>query len=206
MLAALGLLLAFSAPPVSLDVPPVRGAMNWTRDARFGSDPMDCGGAPLCGVVALETGLGDGNYNHSAPTVHGLWPETNPYGNSKCIHPGDSSNPTKVYSCYQGDSPSDQLSFEIHEWGKHGSCAGVSDCDDFFGQICSLVAAPLEVMTAARKKGGKLRAIADAVTKAGYTVFATDTANSQVQVATCAGADGKWQFADPSQFGTVCAS
>jgi hypothetical protein len=36
---------------------------------------MDCGNAPLCGVLALETGLGSGAYAHDTPAVHGLWPE-----------------------------------------------------------------------------------------------------------------------------------
>ena len=46
---------------------------------------MDCEGAPLCGVLTLETGLGNGPYAHDSPSVHGLWPEVNKYGSSQCI-------------------------------------------------------------------------------------------------------------------------
>ena len=52
---------------------------------------MDCGGAPLCGVLTLETGLGPGAYRHDFVSVHGLWPETGRYGSSRCITPSSSS-------------------------------------------------------------------------------------------------------------------
>ena len=34
---------------------------------------MDCGGAEVCGVLTIETGLGPDVYN--ATGVHGLWPQ-----------------------------------------------------------------------------------------------------------------------------------
>ena len=48
---------------------------------------MDCGTAPVCGVLTLETGWGGGLYGHDTPTVHGLWPQVPPYGNSACLLP-----------------------------------------------------------------------------------------------------------------------
>ena len=47
-----------------------------TPGERSGNAYMDCGTAPLCGVLVLETGFGSGNYKHQEPGVHGLWPET----------------------------------------------------------------------------------------------------------------------------------
>lgn len=207
MLSLLPLIaLAFSVPqPLATNA-----TTNATQREGWGGSTggsMDCGGAPLCGVIVLETGLGSGNYKHDSPCVHGLWPQVKPYGTSQCKKPsGSAANPTKVYTCYNTqDSPSDSLSFEIHEFGKHGTCAGIIDADDFFGQICDLAKAPLKVVASSRKVGGDLTAMAAAVTKAGYTVFDTDAGNSQLQLSGCAGSDGKWQFADPGQFASICS-
>ena len=85
---------------------------------------MDCGGTAVCGVLTLESGLGKGVYA-GKPGVHGLWPEVGSYGTSQCVAPSSSTaSPTKVYSCYD-TGESGQLSFETHEWTKHGVCAGV---------------------------------------------------------------------------------
>jgi len=160
---------------------------------------MDCGtGVPLCGVLVLETGYGSGHYEHSAPVVHGLWPQTSPYGNSACIAPDDSSDLTKILNCY------DDLGFQQHEWGKHGVCAGVVDAADFFGQICSLAAAPLEVMAGVKAQGGDLSAMKTAVTNAGYPVYDLDSGNSQVELSACAGADGRWLIGAVADFPTLC--
>ena len=49
---------------------------------------MVCGdGVALCGVLTLQTGLGEGVYGHPTPSVHGLWPEVAPYGTSACAKP-----------------------------------------------------------------------------------------------------------------------
>lgn len=169
---------------------------------------MECGGAPLCGVVVLETGLGSGHYRHDTPVVHGLWPEVGSYGSSKCIAPRSSStDPSDVYSCYSqhGTSKEDLLSFERHEWDKHGRCAGVQDADDFFEQLCKLTKAPLAVMMTARKAGHvDLSGYAQRLSQAGYPVFSTDERNMQVELAACAGSDGKWVLAKPDDFGSTC--
>ena len=57
-----------------------------------------------------------------------------------------------MYSCYadnNGHDSNDIVSFESHEWEKHGECAGVEDAKDFFTQVCKLAEEPLQIM----KKG-----------------------------------------------------
>ena len=61
---------------------------------------MDCDGAPLCGVLVLETGLGRGAYSHDAPRLHGLWPETGKYGSSNCVAPKQIQAPERLLACY----------------------------------------------------------------------------------------------------------
>ena len=120
-----------------------------TAPAPVRDNPMDCGDAYLCAAIALETGLGSGNYKHDTPVVHGLWPETGSHGSSRCIAPsGSTDDPTKVFSCYdqKDHTTADNLDFERHEWDKHGRCAGVVDATDFFDQLCNLSAAPLKVI------------------------------------------------------------
>jgi hypothetical protein len=127
-------------------------------------------------------------------TVHGLWPETGSYGTSKCVAPSVSkADPTKVYSCYKtGESTAGQLSFETHEWEKHGWCAGVKDVDDFFNQICGLAAKPTVAMAAVKT----LDEMKKAVVSAGYEVFSVDTANDQLQLSACLdSASGQWKLA-----------
>ena len=171
---------------------------------------MDCKGAPLCGVLVLETGLGSGNYHHDAVAVHGLWPETGSYGSSQCIKPSSSRmDPSKVYSCYEqdGQSKDDLISFETHEWEKHGSCAGVEDAEDFFSQVCGLAREPLQQMAQTKSSGTTdLDEYAKDLRGAGYPVFATDSGNSQVELSCCAGSDGQWVLANTSDFGSKCGA
>ena len=57
---------------------------------------FSCGdGVEVCGVLVLESGLGSGTYHHDHPTVHGLWPQVSPYGDSECIAPEDKTSPSK---------------------------------------------------------------------------------------------------------------
>jgi hypothetical protein len=166
---------------------------------------MDCGSAPLCGVLVIESGLApSGTYHQDLPGTHGLWPETGSYGTSQCIAPsGSTADPTKVYSCYENDG-SGLVSFEAHEWQKHGQCAGVRDEADFFTQVCSMSTQPISIMTTSKKQGGDLNAMASALRSAGYPVFDLDTTNYQVYLAACAGYDGRWKLAETSQFSSVC--
>lgn len=174
------------------------------------SESMDCGtGVELCGVLTLESGYGSGNYEHPEPVVHGLWPEVGNYGSSQCLEPADFSDPSVVYTCYdqRGETESQCLSFEQHEWDAHGVCAGATDAADFFSQVCALSTAPLAVMNATRydtSGATDLAAMADALTDAGYSVFTVDTSNAQVGLAACAGPDAKWVLAAVADFPTVC--
>ena len=151
---------------------------------------MDCGGAPLCGVLALETGLGTGNYAHDAPAVHGLWPEVDQYGSSQCIRPSSDAPPKRLYSCYATEaSAGQQVAFESYEWKKHGVCAGTRDESDFFEQVCALSRGPLSTMSKERNAGTRdLSTYARRVEAAGYDVYAKDERTSQLELSACAGA------------------
>lgn len=166
---------------------------------------MDCGTVALCGVLALESGMGPGAYNHAAPSVHGLWPENGAYGTSECVRPASSADPTGVYTCYAASSDDDDvMSFEIHEWEKHGLCAGVHDADDFFTQVCSLARDPVAIMTTVRENGGDLLAMQSAVEDSGYEVFQVDTSNSQLYLSACATPDNLWKLSPVDDFATAC--
>lgn len=174
------------------------------------SDSMTCGsGVSLCGVLVLESGYGSGNYEHTLPTVHGLWPEVSPYGDSDCVAPTvSSSDPTNVAYCYtpMDDNPEDDgVWFEDHEWSTHGICAGVQDADDFFQQVCDLSAAPLALMTPLKEDGQSLTAMAGNLTAEGYPVWDTDTSESQLYISVCA-KDGTWVIAPEDNFAEVCGS
>ena len=174
-----------------------------------GREKMDCEESHLCGVLALETGNGTGYYEHTEVSVHGLWPETNEYGTSKCIAPSDATEPSIVYSCYTAtfdDAVDDyhQLEFEQHEWDSHGVCAGVEDAEDYFMQVCTLSAPPLAYMQTLKEANATLEEMAADLEKAGYEVFYTDSLNSQIMLSACAPPSGKWVLAPQANFSSVC--
>ena len=178
-------------------------------DVVVAADYMDCGGAPLCGVLTLETGLGRGPYQHDKPSLHGLWPETGQYGSSSCVSPTVSAAaPSQLYPCYEsGDAAMRQLEFEGYEWKKHGVCAGVRDADDYFRQACRLSEDPLRLLAAERASGAiEMRTYARRLVAEGYAVFGIDGRNGQLELAACAGADGQWVLSQPSDFGVRCAT
>jgi len=165
-----------------------------------GAPYMDCGSAPLCGVMVLESGYGTSKYHHNEPCVHGIWPETGNYGSSSCIKPQSSQDPSTTASCY------DDISFMTHEWEKHGTCAGVADADNFFSQVCSLSSAPLSVMSPLKEAGKTLQDMASALKADGYPVYYVDNGpDSQVYLSVCSSGNGQWQVADVSEFSNVCA-
>lgn len=165
---------------------------------------MDCKGTKVCGILTLESGIGSGVYAHKSPCVHGLWPQVKPYGNSACVAPSSSKTaPAQVYSCYEGNSSSAQLDFERHEWGKHGTCAGVKDVDDYFTQICALAADPLKIMDAASPR--TLHGMVDALQRIGYEVYETDTQNQQLELSTCLDTtSGQWKLSPVADFAKAC--
>ncbi len=170
------------------------------------NDFMDCGSAPLCGVLVLQTGLGPGAYEHTQPGVHGLWPEVGSYGTSQCIQPSESTaDPTIAYSCYDLPDETDPLGFESHEWEKHGQCAGVRNAEDYFNQVCSLSYEPIQIMTATRKAGSTtLARYGSDLEAAGFPVFSLDETYSQVYLSACARSDGRWNLTSVSDFSRAC--
>lgn len=175
-----------------------------------GAHYMDCGTAPLCGVLALETGYGKGYYKHKTPSVHGLWPETGKYGSSQCLPPKSTSDPANIHYCYDddGDTIIHEKWFENHEWEKHGVCAGASDADAYFEMVCNLSKAPLAVMTKARNEqpssDKSLDDFVQALESAGYSIFYGDYQYEQILLSACASKDGDWIIADVSEFSAVC--
>mmetsp|Transcript_45459 Transcript_45459/g.50604 ORF Transcript_45459/g.50604 Transcript_45459/m.50604 type:complete len:200 (+) Transcript_45459:11-610(+) len=160
---------------------------------------MDCGTVAVCGVLTLETGLGPGVYGHHGPSVHGLWPQVGSYGTSTCVAPSVSQeDPTQIYSCYH------DRSFQIHEWEKHGSCAGVKDADDYFSQLCSLSSVPITIMS---KSGNMLDTQVAGLQSAGYEIFYIDTVDSQVQLSACLNSKtGKWLLGKVAEFASICGA
>lgn len=199
----------WSLPPGSSSLQPPAPPVASKTCGKVGSRGrnMNCGpGVPLCGVLTLQMGLGEGVYSHPEPVVHGLWPQVEGFGSSQCIAPQKSDVPTQIlYSCFdQKETPnSKDLWFQTHEWTNHGTCAGTVDAADFFQQLCDLAAGPLAVMAKSRSNNLKLDDTADALQNAGYCVWRTGS-EQQVQLSACAGSDGKWKLADVSDFSKVC--
>lgn len=166
---------------------------------------MDCGrNVSLCGVLTLETGLGSGVYEHDEPCVHGLWPETGTYGNSECVAPsGSTADPTRVYTCYEA-SGDDAVSFEVHEWEKHGECAGVESAEDYFDQVCKMARAPVAVLALTRRRGGDFQDMAVALRAAGYEIFSEDTTNMQFSLSACSTPDHTWVLSAVHDFQSNC--
>ena len=174
------------------------------------ANTIDCSGAStgVCGVLVIETGLGSGVYNHTYPAVHGLWPEVSPYGNSQCVAPGDTTDPSQIFSCYNHSNVGSMqinsmtpLAFEVHEWEKHGLCAGVQNATDFFTQICELASIPLAIVG---KNDISLSVAQQAVMDSGYEVFGVDTTNAQVELSACLNPQGYWILSPVSNFANVC--
>eukprot|EP00930_Biecheleria_cincta_P068756 TRINITY_DN5657_c0_g1_i1.p1 TRINITY_DN5657_c0_g1~~TRINITY_DN5657_c0_g1_i1.p1 ORF type:complete len:555 (+),score=92.27 TRINITY_DN5657_c0_g1_i1:61-1725(+) len=164
---------------------------------------MSCQGL-LCGTLALETGLGSGNYKSDKPIAHGLWPGEQPYSDSLCVAPKSWSKMSSLPKCMD---PS--WGFINHEWTKHGQCAGVENEEDYFSQICSLSAAPLALMAEElRKPGGEdLEKVAWALQQAGYPISKLNTKSKEVYLSACAakGPNGyTWKLAAEDDFQEVC--
>lgn len=167
---------------------------------------MNCSGTTLCGVLTVESGFGQGYYSHKKPAVHGLWPEVGGFGSSSCISPKDTTPPQTLFPCYQGTDTTHQLSFEQHEWSKHGICSGTQNASDFFGQVCALAEAPLSVMAKTRAAGVTDTSVyAQDLTQAGYAVWAT-MENGQVELSACARPDGRWVLGAVADFVKLCGS
>lgn len=171
---------------------------------------MSCNGAPLCGVLALETGDGSGYYKHKHPVVHGLWPQVPPYGTSPCIPPrSDRPRSPGLPSCYNVDvkNPDHQQWFVDHEWEKHGVCAGAPSADEFFGQVCALSGRPLSVMYMVQHEAKSLDDYVNALNRIGFSVYSTMD-DGQILLSACAKEVAQgiyvWFLAAVSDFPKVC--
>lgn len=181
---------------------------------------MDCGSAPACGVLTLETGFGEGYYEHDLPVIHGLWPQVPPYGNSACLTPESKKPPEfdwkhhQKLSCYDTEMPehhrkkayAQEYQFVTHEWGKHGMCTGVNNATEFLATVCGLAWDPLDVMADAKSDGASsVDKIADALRDAGYPVFSVDNGyGQQIELSACSNDNGKWHLAEVEDFDDVC--
>ena len=115
---------------------------------------MVCGdGVALCGVLTLQTGLGQGAYSH--PTVVGATasgPRSRP-----TARPSAPSRRSRRRTRAASSSATARrararrtlVEFETHEWEKHGECAGVRDARAYLTTVCGLAEQPLQAMTAA---------------------------------------------------------
>lgn len=172
---------------------------------------MQCGESGLCGVLTLEIGTGPDYYHHRIPTVHGLWPQIPPYGDSACVAPSSRQPERSVPECYDPDiNVDDEMSFVEHEWTKHGKCAGVASEKDYFDQVCALSDSALSVMTLAKARDSRTESIANALRREGYPVHTVDYENAQVMLSVCArpsaqgGAPYTWHLALEHEFDFVC--
>jgi hypothetical protein len=118
------------------------------------------------------------------------------------MKPKNTTDPTKVYDCYAGDT--NAIWFETHEWEKHGECAGTVDVDDFFGQVCALSKAPLAVLETAKEANKNFADMTQALKDSGYPVWGVDSTNDQLELSVCAGNDGKWIIAKVADFPSKC--
>lgn len=174
-----------------------------------GPGKMMCGDSvPLCGVLVLQSGYGSGPYKHPEPTVHGLWPQTGHYGNSKCLRPDSGGNPEQIYPCYnqKGETRSELARFQKHEWDKHGRCAGVDSATDYFKQICTLSSSPLRIMKQERSEGADLHAMSNSLENAGYPVHELDKHTSEIHLSACAGPGGDWKLSRVEDFPQKCGT
>eukprot|EP00931_Biecheleriopsis_adriatica_P106998 TRINITY_DN81337_c0_g1_i1.p1 TRINITY_DN81337_c0_g1~~TRINITY_DN81337_c0_g1_i1.p1 ORF type:complete len:300 (+),score=37.12 TRINITY_DN81337_c0_g1_i1:37-900(+) len=167
---------------------------------RYHSSFMSCPAGSICGILALETGRGSGNYKSSKPLVHGLWPQEAPYGNSVCLAPASQTKMSSLPTCMD---PS--WGFINHEWQKHGQCAGAKSMEHYFGQMCSLAEGPLEVMATSLQNGADLEGVAKELQSAGYPISYLDSRNQQIMVPACASSLAReWKIASEADFTQEC--
>eukprot|EP00931_Biecheleriopsis_adriatica_P055277 TRINITY_DN32631_c0_g1_i1.p1 TRINITY_DN32631_c0_g1~~TRINITY_DN32631_c0_g1_i1.p1 ORF type:complete len:448 (-),score=63.61 TRINITY_DN32631_c0_g1_i1:27-1370(-) len=193
-----------SPPPHVTPSPQPTEARRRRTKLPYYSGYMDCKGT-ICGTLALETGLGEGSYESDRPLVHGLWPQNNPsYGNSLCVAPGSNyARLDKMPPCMDNSR-----GFLVHEFQKHGTCAGVKDDGDYWDQICSLGQQPLEIMSKHLKTGGDLEKVGQALAEADFPIQKLDRKNEQIYLSACAVKQGSsyvWKLAATDDFDKVCS-
>ena len=180
----------------------------------FSMPKVDCGSVEVCGVLVLQSGFGPKAYKHSTPQVHGLWPQTDNYGSSKCFPPEFNVPYTQISTCYnqEDNAASANLKFQQHEWDAHGKCAGTKDQKDYFTQVCSLSSQPLTIMTRTRQNNQQngnpsqvLNAMVNDLKHSGYDVLGTDSVTYEIALSACLDAkDEKWKLASIADFPRAC--
>ena len=181
----------------------------------------------VCGLLAIDTGYSDLSsinfkpeyYHPDQPRVHGLWPQTLPYGTSDCKSPEIDDDPTFLFSCYdlpQTSTTMSALDFEIYEWNAHGKCSGTKNAIDYFTQVCDLSYGPLskiqdfinfnwhDMKTKGLFYTGTLADAELALIAAGYEVYYTNIKNGQLSLTVCLRSDGIWIFSKVADFAINC--
>jgi hypothetical protein len=146
-----------------------------------------CEDDEFCGVLTLERGGGRGNYYHATPVLHGLWPQTERYGDSHCVNSPVADVLKADMSCYTDHS------FAEHEWDNHGRCAEKSP-SLYFAEICKLSKAPLALMAQEKKKNKNLNQIAQSLEDAGYPIWSKNPSTDEISLTVCSGKDLEWYF------------
>jgi len=177
----------------------------------YDSKKMDCGESPLCGVLALESGLGSGHYGGGEPGVHGLWPEVDPYGNSKSVKPKDTTfdwnsnwktdicpflNEENNCSQYAGTGPGEDgaFCFPYHEWSKHGQDAGgTGPASVYFETMCELSQPIVDMLMVYKGNWDNMKS---AVSQSEWSKYLwnVDEENKQFMFKVCSDGDGIWRF------------
>ena len=193
---------------------------------------MKCGEWPLCGVLVIESAPGRG-VNGDNIEMHGLWPETHPYGNSECwdshnvhqtrVAPWDGCDPkwtgcnklqSSGMSCndIQGkllkewdpttinrnilNDTTNPCWFAVHEWIKHGACAGFSSASNYTKEVASVATPVLQVAHAYYDTSWEnFKTIMSKY----FNVWSFDEINKRVMIATCSAGSGVWHLSCNTQ-------
>jgi hypothetical protein len=153
----------------------------------------------LCGTLTVESGLGPGLYGGGTPGIHGLWPETGNYGNSKCMAPKDktfdvnSSNVNLLCDSINETDNQGNFSFAKHEWTKHGMCSGgPGPASHYFNTMCNIGSPIVNLI----KEKSSFEDMQSSIANSDYQkyLFNIDHTNKQFEFGVCSTGDGVWQY------------
>ena len=178
---------------------------------------MDCGNYPLCGVLAIESGLGPGKYKSKHAIAHGLWPETGVYGNSQCLGGDGQERDPDENTCdppYQGCSkewegcslpfaPTGEPGFAMHEWCKHGKCAGFDDSIEYT-QVLADMSNPVNRFVGSVRHLGWDGIKREVCKRFPERVWQFDDEHKQILFKTCSMGDRTWKVCPSFQKPGAC--
>lgn len=200
--------------------------MPWVRGEHY----MQCDFGGLCGVLAIQVGVGGGSDLYpTAPRALGLWPDVAPFSTSQCVKPASEAVPADLPACmavptHGGDSKRKEHASAggsedwtekarqalVHTWQTEGGCAGTTDFHDYYQQTCALAAWPLEAITEELEHGKGASEIATMLRFRGYPASDVD-AKGIILLSACAeqrapgsNAGYTWRLAPRDQFSRVC--